>query len=72
VLLGIHLLTIVLLGLVLALPPARTLFGFGMMRPDHGLAVALAIVLLGLVLALIRRRGRLSGLLSQIKVPVRS
>jgi Ca2+-transporting ATPase len=55
VLLGIHLLTGTVLVLVVALPPARALFGFGVLHADDILAVALAIGVLGLSLAIMRR-----------------
>jgi Ca2+-transporting ATPase len=54
VLLGIHLLTAGLLVLVVLLPQARTLFGFGVLHADDVLTVALAVVALGLALALMR------------------
>jgi Ca2+-transporting ATPase len=55
VLLGIHLLTGALLALVVAFPPARALFGFGVLHADDVLTVALAVGVLGLVLAAIRQ-----------------
>ena len=45
-----------LLVLVVTLPAARALFGFGVLHADDILSVALAVGLLGLALALMRRR----------------
>lgn len=59
VLLGIHLLTAVVLVLVVLLPQARTLFGFGVLHADDVLIVALAVGALGLALALMRLLRRL-------------
>jgi Ca2+-transporting ATPase len=55
VLLGIHLLTGVLLALAVALPSARSLFGFGEAHPGDLLVVLLALGGLGLALSLMRR-----------------
>ncbi len=59
VLLGIHLLTAVVLSLIVLLPQARTLFGFGVLHADDVLIVALAVGALGLALALMRLFRRL-------------
>ena len=61
VLLGIHVLTGALLVLVLALPPVRSLFGFGVLHADDILTIAFAVGALGLALALARRWQKLQG-----------
>jgi Ca2+-transporting ATPase len=55
VLLGIHILTIVLLGITVAWPPARALFGFGPLHVDDLLLILLAIAGLSAVLRSLRR-----------------
>jgi len=59
VLLGIHALTGVLLLVIVTLPPARALFGFGVLHADDILIVALAIAALGLALTVARQFQRL-------------
>ena len=54
VLLGIHLLTAALLVASVTLPPARTLFGFGVLHGHDAMAVGIAIAVLAAVLASLR------------------
>ena len=61
VLLGIHLLTVAALVLVIALAPARSLFGFGELHGADVLGVAVAVGVLGVALTLMRRIKRLRG-----------
>ena len=55
VLLGVHVLTGALLVLVIALPPGRSLFGFGILHADDVLAIGVAVGVLGLALSLVRQ-----------------
>jgi Ca2+-transporting ATPase len=55
VLLGIHFLAVALLVLVVAFPPARALFGFGVLHVDDVLIIVLAIGALGLCLTAMRK-----------------